>query len=296
MSELSQTKIKVVIFGAGDAGCAAYELLRSEFNIVAFADNDASKYNADLRGIKVISANDIKASGAQKVLIASEYSEQIFKQLIALKLEQKIEVLASRYLKSIDFSQAEIREQATQVLLNLCAKLNNIDVRYYVDAGTLLGIVRDGGLIPWDDDLDIALHAADLSLFESQLPILVDELKNTFGEQYSVNTYTAKAEFGAVTAGAIRSFKFMPTEPKSTMPMIDVFVKYIDGKDMDYCLASRGIRMPSIHFDSFDDFVFREQHIKLPHQHKAYLHAHYGDWQTPKPDWSLSELDNATLF
>ncbi len=296
MSELSQAKINAVIFGAGDAGCAAYELLRDEFNIVAFVDNDASKYKTELRGLKIISANDIKVSGAQKVLIASEYSEQIFKQLSALKLEQSIEVLASRYLKAIDFSQTEIREKATQVLLTLCAKLNASDVRYYVDAGTLLGIVRDGGLIPWDDDLDIALHAGDLSLFESQLPLLLDELKNTFGEQYTVNAYTTKAGFGAVSAGAIRSFKLAPIEPKSTMPMIDVFVKYIDGNDMDYCLASRGIRMPSMHFDSFDDFVFRQQHIKLPLQHEAYLRAHYGDWQTPKPDWSLSELDNSTLF
>lgn len=296
MSEAIQAKISAVIFGAGEAGCAAYELLRDEFNIVAFVDNDANKYDSDLLGLKVISANDIRASGVQKVLIASEYSEQIFAQLSTLKLEQKIEVLASRYLKTIDFSQTEIREQATQVLLTLCASLNNTDIRYYVDAGTLLGIVRDGGLIPWDDDLDIALHAADLSLFESQLPILLAEIKITLGEQYTAHTYTTKTGFGAVPAGAVRSVKLVPTNPNSTMTMIDVFIKYIDGNDMDYCLASRGIRMPSIHFDSFDDFVFKQQHIKLPHHHEAYLRAHYGDWQTPKPDWSLSELDNSTLF
>lgn len=296
MSETSQAKINAVIFGAGEAGCAAYELLRNEFNILAFVDNDASKYDSDVLGLKVISANDIKASGAQKVLIASEYSEQIFAQLSALKLEQKIEVLASRYLKTIEFSHTEIREQATQVLVTLCATLNNTNIRYYVDAGTLLGIVRDGDLIPWDDDLDIALHAPDVSLFESQLPTLLDAIKTTFGEQYTAHTYMTKSGFGAVPAGAIRSFKLVPINPKSTMSMIDIFVKYIDGNDMDYCLASRGIRMPSIHFNSFDDFVFKQQHIKLPHQHEAYLLAHYGDWQTPKPDWSLSELDNSTLF
>jgi len=296
MSKADQAKLNAVIFGAGDAGCAAYELLRNEYNIVAFADNDASKFNTELLGLKVISANEIRTSGVQKVLIASEYSEQIFKQLTTLKLEQTIEVLASRYLKAIDFSQTEIREQATSVLLSLCDKLNITDIRYYVDAGTLLGIVRDGELIPWDDDLDIALHAADTEQFESYLPLLLDELKNIYDVQYTANSYTTKTGFGAVPAGAIRNFKLLPTEPKSTMPMIDVFVKYIHGDNMDYCLASRGIRMPSVHFDSYDEFVFKQQVIKLPHQHEAYLRAHYGDWQTPKPDWSLSELDNSTLF
>jgi hypothetical protein len=35
--------------------------------------------------------------------------------------------------------------------------VNNI--KYWITDGTLLGVIRDGSLIPWDDDIDIAVHS-----------------------------------------------------------------------------------------------------------------------------------------
>lgn len=58
--------------------------------------------------------------------------------------------------------------QKTQLMIlndihNFC--IEN-DIKYYIIAGTLLGAIKYGGFIPWDDDLDIAIFRDDFIKFK----------------------------------------------------------------------------------------------------------------------------------
>ena len=41
--------------------------------------------------------------------------------------------------------------------------LKKYNVKYWLDAGSAIGVLRNGGIIPWDDDVDIALYNKDIN-------------------------------------------------------------------------------------------------------------------------------------
>lgn len=54
-----------------------------------------------------------------------------------------------------------------EVISDICSRH---DIKWYADSGTLLGAVRHGGFIPWDDDLDIAMMREDYERFIEVAP------------------------------------------------------------------------------------------------------------------------------
>ncbi len=73
----------------------------------------------------------------------------------------------SSIMKRIWAAQMEV----LQVVDEICKKHN---LKWFADGGTLLGAIRHGGYIPWDDDLDISMLREDYDRFnqiiQSELP------------------------------------------------------------------------------------------------------------------------------
>lgn len=60
-------------------------------------------------------------------------------------------------LKKADGVLRQCQLGDTEMLRIVCQTLEKHNLTYWLDYGTLLGAVRHGGFIPWDDDLDIAM-------------------------------------------------------------------------------------------------------------------------------------------
>lgn len=99
---------------------------------------------------------------------------------------------SQKYIPS--WSEAERHADLYKVLFAIGRSLQNRNLSYWAIGGTLLGGVRHQGIIPWDDDIDIAIWLSDVqavkAAIEHDLDTLV-EWKSEF-RSYTV-TYRNKA-------------------------------------------------------------------------------------------------------
>jgi len=97
-----------------------------------------------------------------------------------------------------DISRDELI-QAQKVMLYIMKKVHDIcvkhNIKYWLDYGSLLGAIRHGGFIPWDDDMDICMMREDYEKFAS---IAQDELGDEFFWQSPETEPNFYPEFGRV--------------------------------------------------------------------------------------------------
>lgn len=91
--------------------------------------------------------------------------------------EIRSDFLVSEKRKKIWHTELQLLETFDSV----CKKYN---LKYYAEFGTLLGAVRHGGFIPWDDDIDIIMFRDDYMKLQE---IAADEFKEPYFFQ---NSYT----------------------------------------------------------------------------------------------------------
>ena len=98
-----------------------------------------------------------------------------------LEEEVREDYLVTSKMKKLWLVELDILNKFVQV----CDKY---DITYFADAGTLLGAVRHGGYVPWDDDIDIILLRKDFDRFldvaktEFQYPYYVYNIHNNYAD------------------------------------------------------------------------------------------------------------------
>lgn len=77
----------VIIFGTGKTCKVVESGLNEETNIIAYCDNDKTKWNKKLKGKNIIPPSDLNNMNYDYIIIASQYNESIYNQLIEMKIE-----------------------------------------------------------------------------------------------------------------------------------------------------------------------------------------------------------------
>lgn len=95
-----------------------------------------------------------------------------------------------------------------QQLYELTELLDEGDVEYWLNSGSLLGIVREGQLLESDTDIDIAIPRDAMSAFEHILPAITRT-----GYKYQPRRYR----------GVVIGYKLVPTDSDSLIVDVKIF-------------------------------------------------------------------------
>ena len=170
-----------------------------------------------------------------------------------------------------------------EALLQKVVQILQVNVNNYsLEGGTLLGIVREGRLLPWDSDVDLSVMYDDIH----DLDRLLKSLKKS-GLRVRLRKNTNIDERLPADMPRIIKIRFKRFFGllKSKV-CLDVFIKYRVGDKVYWGVGDLMQSAPAYYYDSYDTINFKGERLSVPVEFKLYLDHKYGDWKTPVKKWS----------
>lgn len=198
--------------------------------------------------------------------------------------------------------------------------LDRAGVRYWLDTGTLLGAVRDGKFIPWDNDIDLGTFASSLNKIVPFFPEFQKKGFNiSFNKYYlkftrdrikvDLSMYHNQDEYAVL----VWQIACPETLIRETLRIIENALTYkartrkssqvrAHLREVLFVLVSNlkerieakfyNVLVPKHYYEKLGHIEFYGMKFYTPFAVDSYLELRYGkDWKTPQKKWKYYKDD-----
>lgn len=191
--------------------------------------------------------------------------------------------------------EGKVLTDALQMLKDVSCTLKDLNTAYALDGGTALGAMREGRLLPWDTDMDIAIDSSDADKISKIIESLI--LKG-----YFVKALYFKENDTPFKKGECRIIKIWNKKYRFFKGdvLLDIFIRYSwEGKSywaIGDRNAGQGLIINSMplkfHTETTNIVLDNIEHM-VPTDKDGFLTYRYGDWKKPVKEWNSYFMDGA---
>ncbi|WP_165026955.1 LicD family protein [Dysgonomonas sp. ZJ279] len=188
-----------------------------------------------------------------------------FSQINNYDWTERCELILKKVSKTSSWNSASLNK-ARDILKVMSDIGVNKEIDLILQGGSHLGYIRHGGIMPWDDDIDIGVEERNVELFFSEL------CKNdqyAYGEFLELRTSKMYYKIWRKDGEYIDGYDY-------TFPFIDLWVYNIKNSDIVF---RNGIICPNSAENSFLDVEFENCLFKIPFNSFEVLDSRYSDWR-----------------
>ncbi len=231
----------------------------------------------------------LSKNGATRLSKIDTIRQPIDDEILQLALENKIQIYSGTLpLLKIDFDKAYVHEGRKREISKTIAKYNawsvsnktlirkilaiisqlshNHGINLILHGGSLLGYVRHGQILPWDDDVDIGIEALD---FKNFVEIISEDGRLKLIERFESHTstffYKLWLDEGEPIVGY--SYKF---------PFVDIWLYSKAEKNLVF---HNGIIFPNVLCRGLESVLFEGSKYHIPQNYLECLDSIYSGWR-----------------
>lgn len=174
---------------------------------------------------------------------------------------------------------------ALKMLHNITDVLDKHQIPYWLEGGTLLGIIRENRLLPWDNDMDISIKEE----YAQKLEIALKDLK------YRVRYKEFEKDDMPFKSGIKRLYKIRNNRFfffRGTVTL-DIFIKFRFEDKYFWQIGGCKKSVPAHFYDELGSIEFNDKKYLIPQLFDEYLTHRYGDWTIPVKEWNTFKDDKA---